>query len=64
MESAAGRKPGSMPITVFGPKEERAVFERYVEMGVERLVLNIAPMSADETLPILDEWAKLIEKIN
>ena len=53
-----------MPITVFGPKEERAVFERYVEAGVERVVLNIAPMSADETLPILDEWAKLKDGIS
>ena len=38
MEAAAGRAPGSMPITVFGPKEERTVFERYVEAGVERIV--------------------------
>jgi hypothetical protein len=40
------------------------VFERYVEAGVERIVLNIVPMSADETLPILDKWAKLIEAIS
>jgi probable F420-dependent oxidoreductase len=64
MESAAGRTPGSMPVTVFGPKEESTVFERYVEAGVERIVLNIVPMSADETLPILDKWAKLIEAIS
>lgn len=61
MEEAAGRTPGEMPITVFGPKENRAEFEQYAESRVERIVLNLAPEPAEIALPILDEWAKTID---
>ncbi len=64
MEAAAGRAPGSVSITVFGPHENRDVFERYAEAGVERIVLNAAPEAADAVLPILDDWAKLTDGID
>lgn len=61
MEAEYGRDPGSTPISVFGPDPDAAVLSRYTETDVERVVLNLAPESADVVMPILDEWAKLIE---
>ncbi|MCB1740444.1 MAG: LLM class F420-dependent oxidoreductase [Gammaproteobacteria bacterium] len=64
MEAAAGRAPGSTPISVFGPKEERAELERYVDAGIDRIIFNLAPEPAATVLPILDGWARLVEGLN
>jgi probable F420-dependent oxidoreductase len=60
MATAAGRDPGSIPITVFGVAEDRELIERYRDAGVARLVFNLPPSKAEEVLPILDRCASLI----
>ena len=61
MEEEAGRTPGGMSITAFGPDEDAKTIERYAEAGVERIVFNLAPEGEDAVLPLLDAWAKLAE---
>jgi alkanesulfonate monooxygenase SsuD/methylene tetrahydromethanopterin reductase-like flavin-dependent oxidoreductase (luciferase family) len=60
MLKESGRDPGSVPITVFGVAEDRALIERYREAGVARLVFNLPAAGADEVLPVLDRCASLI----
>jgi probable F420-dependent oxidoreductase len=60
MATAAGRDPGSIPITVFGVAEDRELIERYRDAGVARLAFNLPPSKAEEVLPILDRCASLI----
>jgi len=49
MATEAGRHPGSIPITVFGVEEDRALIERYREAGVARLVFNLPAAKADRS---------------
>jgi len=37
--------------------------KRYRDQGVARGVVQLAPESADKTLPILDRWAELMRKL-
>jgi probable F420-dependent oxidoreductase len=60
MVTEAGRDPASLPITVFGVAEDRALIERYREAGVARLVFNLPSAKADEVLPVLDRCASLL----
>ena len=60
MTKESGRDPGSVPITVFGVAEDRALIERYRQAGVARLVFNLPAAAADEVLPVLDRCASLI----
>jgi hypothetical protein len=60
----SGRDPATVPITLFGGTEDVDLLKRYRGMGVERVVTTLPPESADETLPALDRWAKLIRSAN
>jgi probable F420-dependent oxidoreductase len=60
LAAAAGREPGSVPITVFGVAEDRELIERYRDAGVARLVFNLPAAGTDEVLPALDRCASLI----
>jgi alkanesulfonate monooxygenase SsuD/methylene tetrahydromethanopterin reductase-like flavin-dependent oxidoreductase (luciferase family) len=62
LATAAGRDPGSLPITIFGVAEDLDLIKRYREAGVARLVFNLAPAKADEVLPVLDRCARLIQQ--
>ena len=54
MEAEAGR---SVPITVFGAKDDPGRLDAWREAGVERVVFNLPSAGADEVLPLLDRWA-------
>src|SRR5438105_6152115 len=56
----AGRDPATLPITIFGVREDRGLIDRYREAGVARVVFNLPPAKADEGLPVLDRCAALV----
>src|SRR5262249_46609247 len=62
MATAAGRDPGSIPVTVFGVAEYVDAVRRCQDAGVGRPVFNLPAAQADEVLPVLDRCAALIRK--
>ena len=59
----AGRDPATIPITIWGAKNDLDLLKRYRDLGVERMVVSVESETADTILPILDHWAELIRKI-
>lgn len=59
----AGRDPASLPVTIWGAKEDMALLERDRGRGVARLVVSLDSAGADTILPELDRWAELIRKL-
>ncbi|HMB34255.1 MAG TPA: LLM class F420-dependent oxidoreductase [Methylomirabilota bacterium] len=62
MATAAGRDPGSIPVTVFGVAENVDAVRRCQDAGVARAIFNLPAAKADEVLPVLDRCAALIRK--
>jgi len=62
MVTAAGRDPGSIPVTVFGVAENVDAVRRCQDAGVARAIFNLPAAKADEVLPGLDRCAALIRK--
>jgi probable F420-dependent oxidoreductase len=56
----AGRDPGSISVTVFGGRPDRAWLERVAEAGAERVLFSIPSAGRDEVEPALDRLAALI----
>src|SRR5215468_1778606 len=63
MAEEVGRDPRTLPVTLGGAPEDRAVLERYRELGVARVNFPMPPAKADEVLPILDRLAKLKQQL-
>jgi probable F420-dependent oxidoreductase len=63
MAAEAGRDPAEVPVTVWGVQPDYDRLRRYQEQGVSRGVVQLAPETADKTLPILDRWAELIRRM-
>jgi len=55
MAEKAGR---TLPITAFGVEHDPALWPRYREAGIERIVLSLEPEARDLVLPKLDLWAR------
>src|SRR5436190_4865602 len=64
MAEEAGRDPRSLSVTLGGAPEDLAVLRRNRDLGVTRMTVRLPPGKADEILPILDRWAKLIPQVN
>ena len=64
MATEAGREPASIPITVWFPRREPDLMKRYMDLGVERVVLNLDSEPAAKILPELDAMAAFIAKVN
>ena len=64
MAEEAGRDPASLSVTLGGAPEDLAVLRRNRDLGVTRMTVRLPPGKADEILPILDRWAKLIPQVN
>jgi probable F420-dependent oxidoreductase len=47
----------TLPITAFGAEHEPECWREYADNGVERIVLSLDSLAADEVLPKLDAWA-------
>src|ERR1700722_12189586 len=58
-----GRDPASMPITIWGAKENLDLLKRDRDDGVSRLVVSFDSGKADAILPELDRWATLIRQL-
>ena len=64
MAEEAGRDPASLSVTLGGAPKDLAVLRRNRDLGVTRMTVRLPPGKADEILPILDRWAKLIPQVN
>src|SRR3954466_4813426 len=63
MAAEAGRDPASVPITIWGAKENLDLLKRDRDDGVSRLVVSFDSAKADAILPELDRWASLIRQL-
>src|SRR5712675_443956 len=63
MAEEASRDPASLSVTLGGAPEDLAVLRRNRDLGVTRMTVRLPPGKADEILPILDRWAKLIPRV-
>ena len=64
MCTEAGRDPASIAITVWFPRKDADLMKRYMDLGVERVVFNVESVAADQALPVIDEIAELMHKVN
>jgi probable F420-dependent oxidoreductase len=59
-----GRDPASIEITSFALGEDLDRVKRLNEMGVTRVVPMFPPEKADNVLPIVDRWMKIMQQVN
>ncbi len=50
-------------MTLGGAPEDPERLRRYRDLGVARMNVRLPPAKADEILPLLDRWAKLIPQL-
>jgi probable F420-dependent oxidoreductase len=60
MAEEAGRDPKSISVTLGGAPEDPDLLKRNRDLGITRMTVRLPPAKADEILPVLDRWAKLI----
>ncbi len=60
MAKEAGRDPQSLSVTLGGAPEDPDLLKRNRDLGITRMTVRLPPAKADEILPLLDRWAKLI----
>jgi probable F420-dependent oxidoreductase len=63
MAEAAGRDPKSLSVTLGGAPEDLDLLKRNRDLGVARMNVRLPPVKADQILPVLDRWAKLIPQL-
>ncbi|MBV8120072.1 MAG: LLM class F420-dependent oxidoreductase [Alphaproteobacteria bacterium] len=63
MAEEAGRDLHSLSVTLGGAPEDLDALKRNRELGVSRMTVRLPPTKAEEILPILDRWAKLIPQV-
>jgi probable F420-dependent oxidoreductase len=56
----AGRDPGSLPVSIFFAKPDKAALESLQAAGVSRAIFGLASESREQILPKLDSYARLI----
>jgi probable F420-dependent oxidoreductase len=61
MAAAGGRDPATLPVSVWGATEDKALLARDRSLGVERIVVSLESAKAEIILPELDRWAALID---
>jgi len=64
MAGEAGRDPKSLSVTLGGAPEDPDRLKRYRDLGVTRMNVRLPPAKADEILPALDRWMKLIPQLH
>ena len=64
MATEAKRDPGTIEITVWGPKEDADLMKRYEDLGVARVVFSLESEKSDTILPIVDRLAALMRQVN
>ena len=63
MAAEANRDLASVPITIWGAKENLDLLKRDRDDGVSRVVISLDSAKADTILPELDRWAALIRQL-
>jgi hypothetical protein len=63
MAAEAGRDLASVPITLWGAKEDLDLLKRDRDNGISRVVVALDSAKADKILPELDRWANLIRQL-
>jgi len=59
----SGRDPASVPVSIWGAKEDIAMLERDRSLGVVRVIVSLDSAEADVILPELDRWAEIIRRL-
>ncbi|UYN95594.1 MAG: LLM class F420-dependent oxidoreductase [Enhydrobacter sp.] len=63
MAQEAGRDPSTMPVTIWGAKEDEDMLKRDCDEGVVRVIVSLDSAKSDIILPALDRWSKLAAKV-
>ena len=58
----AGRDPDALRIVPFGTEPTPGKMEHYRSLGIEEIVFNVPSAPADRILPVLDDYARYIER--
>jgi len=59
----SGRDPASVPVSIWGAKEDIAMLERDRSLGVVRVIVSLDSAEADVILLELDRWAEIIRRL-
>lgn len=59
----AGRDPAELQFGQFGTPAKPEILQTLAEAGVERAVLGLPPAPADKVLPLLDNYAEMLEVV-
>lgn len=59
----SGRDPASVPVSIWGAKEDIAMLERDRSLGVVRVIVSLDSVKVDVILPELDRWAETIRRL-
>ncbi|MHB8670942.1 MAG: LLM class F420-dependent oxidoreductase [Acidimicrobiales bacterium] len=59
----AGRDPATLKVIVFAARPNPESLEHYASLGVSSTVLGLPPGPAEVVLPLLDQWAPLVERV-
>ena len=63
MAAEAGRDLASVPVSIWGAKEDEDMLKRDRDEGVVRVIVSLDSARSDVILPELDRWAKLLQKV-
>jgi hypothetical protein len=58
----AGRDPDALRVVPFGTEPTPGKMEHYRSLGVEEIVFSVPSAPADRILPVLDDYARYIER--
>lgn len=64
MTAEAGRDPAAMDISIGGQGPDVDLIRRYKDLAVNRVSTALPSEAAATILPILDQWAEIIRKVN
>jgi hypothetical protein len=64
MAAENGRDPASLEISIGGQKLDLDLIQQYQDVGVNRVSCSLESEKASVILPILDQWADIIRKVN
>jgi hypothetical protein len=64
MVGEAGRDPSAQQIIIGAQPPDQALIEGYQKLGVDMVYPSLPSEKADVILPMLDTWAKLMQRVN
>jgi probable F420-dependent oxidoreductase len=64
MAAENGRDPATLEISIGGQRPDVELIKQYQDAGVNRVSCSLESDKAAAILPILDQWAEIIRKVN